>query len=102
MTARPDVPDTPDRTDAIAHMLMACEQAHDDADSGAWPEMDDYARWILATDDPAAVAALAATLAERHPEAVLTAGVEAGVLLDVGTSEDTQYMSGLRPREVTS
>ena len=57
---------------------------------------------ILATDDPAAVAALAATLAERHPEAVLTAGVEAGVLLDVGTSEDTQYMSGLRPREVTS
>ena len=60
------------------------------------------ARAILTTDDPAAVAALAATLAERHPEAVLTAAVEAGVLLDVGTSEDTQYMSGLRPREVTS
>ena len=83
MTARPDVPDTPDRTDAIAHMLMACEQAHDEADSGAWPETDDYARWLLATDDPAAVAALAATLAERHPDALLTALTNAGVLTEV-------------------
>ena len=80
MNASPDVPDTPDRTDAIAHMLMACEQAHDDADSGAWPETDDYARWLLATDDPAAVAALAATLAERHPDALLDALTNAGVL----------------------
>lgn len=82
MTARPDVPDTPDRTDAIARVLMAYEQAHDDADSGAWPEVDDYARWILATDDPAAVAALAANLAERHPDAVLTALTNAGVLTE--------------------
>ena len=105
--------DTPDRTDAIARVhLWRCSGnllgwcplhegsigEDDDLCSGVRAE----ARALLATDDPAAVAALAATLAERHPEAVLTAGVEAGVLLDVGTSEDTQYMSGLRPREVTS
>ena len=38
------------------------------------------ARAILTTDDPAAVAALAATLAERHPDALLTALTNAGVL----------------------
>lgn len=32
------------------------------------------------TDEPAAIAALAATLWERHPDAVLTAGANAGVL----------------------
>lgn len=78
MTARPDVPDTPDRTDAVARYLMACEQAHEEAGAEAWPETDDYARWLLTTDDPAAVAALLATLAERHPDALLTALTNAG------------------------
>ena len=41
------------------------------------------ARAILTTDDPAAVAALAATLAERHPDALLTALTNAGVLTEV-------------------
>ena len=95
-----------DRSDAIARVAcpseMHPEMPHDPHRAIACSWADTLVRAVLATDDPAAVAALAATLAERHPEAVLTAGVEAGVLLDVGTSEDTQYMSGLRPREVTS
>ena len=75
MTARPDVPDTPDRTDAIARMLspLARELRLERR----------QARNLLATDDPAAVAALAATLAERHPDALLTALTNAGVLTEV-------------------
>lgn len=73
-------PAIPDRTDAVARVLTAYEQDHEDAGSEAWPEADDYARAILTTDDPAAVAAIAATLAERHPEALLDALTNAGVL----------------------
>lgn len=110
MTARPDVPDTPDRTDAIARIVcpseMHPEMPHDPHRAIACSWADTLVRLVLATDDPAAVAALAATLAatlaERHPDALLTALTNAGVLLDVGTSEDAQYMSGLRPREATS
>lgn len=78
MTAHPDLPDTPDRTDAIARVL---------ADAGPanlrvryWNLYRDDADAILATDDPAAVAAIAAQWAERHPEALLTALTNAGVL----------------------
>ena len=72
MNARPDVPDTPDRTDAIARMLspLARELRLERR----------QARNLLATDDPAAVAALAANLAERHPDALLNALTNAGVL----------------------
>lgn len=92
MTARPNVPDTPDRTDAIARVLEGIHVSigyRDDAGDDNWADgtldMDErrtLIRALLATDDPAAVAALAATLAERHPdaytEAVLGAdGVEA-------------------------
>lgn len=39
-----------------------------------------YADRLLTTDDPAAVAAIAAQWWEQHPDAVLAAGVAAGVL----------------------
>lgn len=73
MTARPDVPDTPDRIDAIARIIW------NDGRYG-WHEAAEAAHSILATDDPAAVDAQAATLAERHPDALLTALTNAGVL----------------------
>ena len=59
------------------------------------------ARAILTTDDPAAVAALAATLAERHPDALLTALHKSGWLIDDGDIDDIQYVSSRYPREVS-
>lgn len=95
MTARPDVPDTPDRTDAIArigrHALCLVIRAHATVVPGrkGWCSCGHQARTIsqreqhladVLTDDPAAVAAIAAQWAERHPEALLTALTNAGVL----------------------
>lgn len=86
MNARPDVPDTPDRTDAIARALCDCEGPHlNDTTCALAAQASEQ---ILTTDDPAAIAALAATLWERHPDAVLTAGVDAGVLRVGGFSAE--------------
>ena len=81
---------TPDRTDAIARVLEGIHVSigyRDDAGDDNWADgtldMDErrtLIRAILATDDPAAVAAIAATLAERHPDALLDALTDAGVL----------------------
>lgn len=110
MTARPV---DPDRTDAVAQVIQDAiegQPAHmtehgplrvfDLPRCYAFPMSERAANAILNTDDPAAVAALLATLAERHPDQYLTAGRDAGVLTDVGTSEDAQYLSGLHPRGV--
>lgn len=77
---------TPDRTDAVARVLTVYEQAHEESGAEAWPEADDYARAILTTDDPAAVAAIAREWWERHPDQYLTVGRDAGVL-----SEETGW-----------
>lgn len=84
MTARPV---DPDRTDAVARVLGG-----DDFDY-PWmsPIAAEAARLvprrqadaILTTDDPAAVAAILAEYWQRHPQAVLDAGVNAGVLREV-------------------
>ena len=86
---------TPDRTDAIARVLEGIHVSigyRDDAGDDNWADgtldMDErrtLIRAILATDDPAAVAAIAATLAERHPDALLTALTNAGVLTEVAS-----------------
>lgn len=80
MTARPV---DPDRTDAVARATPAWTVAQ--AIAADLPSLDadaclDAAAAILTTDDQAAVAALLATLAERHPDQYLTAGRDAGVL----------------------
>ena len=61
----------------------------------AWSPIADA---LLTTDDPAAVAAIAAQWWERHPDAVLDAGVAAGVLDEeiakvnyVASGIDSQY-----------
>ena len=75
-----------DRSDAIARVAcpseMHPEMPHDPHRAIACSWADTLVRAVLATDDPAAVAALAATLAERHPEALLTALTNAGVLTE--------------------
>ena len=112
MTARPNVPDTPDRTDAIARVLEGIHVSigyRDDAGDDNWADgtldMDErrtLIRAILATDDPAAVAALAATLAERHPDALLTALTNAGVLHEIREREEgaPAVFTGPHRREV--
>lgn len=92
MTARPDVPDTPDRTDAIARVLWSA--VNDGAVALVVPARR-QADALLATDDPAAVAALAATLAERHPDALLDALTNAGVLT---AEHDTQQAWNRPPK----
>lgn len=81
MTARPV---DPDRTDAIARIVREEVKRYPVGERHSW---DPPTAWgateytiadaILTTDDPAAIAALAATLWERHPDALITGHTDA-------------------------
>lgn len=80
MTARPDVPDTPDRADAIARVLHRAEDPDCQKVDAHLVGYEHLTAALLATDDPAAVAAIAAQWAEHHPDTLLDALTKAGVL----------------------
>lgn len=96
----------PDRTDAVARVLRPSTfEAEENETPGfrllrlnALAGAKNDARTLLTTDDPAAIAALATTLWERHPDAVLTAGFNAGEI-DIPKSSGFWRRNGTQWRQ---
>ena len=74
-----DRPPGPARRDQRPHRRRREAMERLDGERPTGEECETIAR-VLTTDDPAAVAAIAAQWWERHRDAVLDAGVAAGVL----------------------